>query len=67
MVLGIQVLVCRKEQEKFEDTKGVIRSRKSKKNRQHIGRQEYVDFLNPPYYNGQRQYYIGIQEYEDFL
>jgi len=31
MVLGIQVLVCRKEQEKFEDT----RSRKFKKNRQH--------------------------------
>ena len=35
-------MVCRKEQEKFEDTKGVIRSRKSKKNRQHIG-QKFED------------------------
>jgi hypothetical protein len=28
---------------------------------------KYGDFLNPPYYNGQRQYYIGVQDYEDFL
>ena len=45
MTFKIKVLFCNiiifYIQEKFEDTKGVIRSRKSKKYRQHNGQKNY--------------------------
>jgi len=38
-------------QEEFEDTKGVIRIRQSKKNRQHNGQDNFQFYLNNKYDN----------------
>jgi hypothetical protein len=40
MILFIILLINEKEQEEFKDTKGVIRIRISKKNRQHNGQKK---------------------------